>query len=384
MMKVYTAYTREIDEVDLAVSEILEKIPLDKLLKNSLGILTCYSEFIDTGVVKELCEKLPFDVVGCTTMGSATNGNFGHLELSLLVLTSDDIAFSAAVSTALSEEQDQPLRSMYKLALEKLNTEPVFMISFAPLIYNVSGELFLSILNDVSNGLPNFGTLAVDHTSDYSQSQTIFNGEAYSHSYAAVLVGGNVEPRFLIASLASEKTLKQKAIITDSADNILKSVNDIPVIRYMESLGLTKNGQIEGPSTIPFVVDFNDGTVPVTRAIFAQTPEGYAVCGGTMPVNSTLSIGSLDYADVIETTKSIIKEIDSITSANAVISFSCIGRNYALGVQSLDELETVSEALGEKLPFAVAYSGGEICPVSDTDGNRKNRFHNDTIVACVI
>ncbi|MDR2738996.1 MAG: hypothetical protein LBB68_04085 [Treponema sp.] len=72
MIKVLNACTAEIDDVDLAVSEILEQLDVPgNLRNNSIGIIACYYEFIETGVVAEICKRLPFDVVGCTTLGNA-------------------------------------------------------------------------------------------------------------------------------------------------------------------------------------------------------------------------------------------------------------------------------------------------------------------------
>ena len=65
MIKALTAYTSEVDDVEAAVSEILEQLkPGFGLLKNSIGILACYADFVSSGAVRKICAALPFDVVG--------------------------------------------------------------------------------------------------------------------------------------------------------------------------------------------------------------------------------------------------------------------------------------------------------------------------------
>lgn len=384
MIKTLTAFTSEIDDAEIAVDEILGQLSLkENLLANSIGLVTCYSECIDSGIVKALSDALPFDIIGCTSMGFATNGEVGHLLFTITVITSDDVFFSAGISNSVLTEQDTALSALYSSLKGRLSTDPVFMVSFMPLIYTVGGDVFIECLNKASDNLPLFGTLAVDHTKDYSESKTIYNGETYTDCLALVVVGGNIHPEFIVESISEDRYLKQKAIITASEANLLMEVNGVPVVKYMETLGLTKDGKIEGPSTIPFLVDFNDGTKPVTRAIFAETPEGYAVCGGVMPVNSTLSISAIDYDEVIRTTTKITEEILNRKSLNGVLMFSCVGRNYALGIKTCDEMHLAEEKLGGALPYQLAYSGGEVCPLYDNDGILKNRFHNDTIIACL-
>jgi hypothetical protein len=62
--------------------------------------------------------------------------------------------------------------------------------------------------------------------------------------------------------------------------------------------------------------------------------------------------------------------------------FSCVGRFFAQGYDSAKEMELVRSILGSR-PWHLAYSGGEICPVSGEDGRLINRSHNDTFVLCL-
>ena len=68
MIKALTATTRKIDDAQDAVNEALITLNLENnLLKNSLGIISCFSGFEETGVLKAICNAMPFDCIGSTT-----------------------------------------------------------------------------------------------------------------------------------------------------------------------------------------------------------------------------------------------------------------------------------------------------------------------------
>lgn len=102
-----------------------------------------------------------------------------------------------------------------------------------------------------------------------------------------------------------------------------------------------------------------------------------------MPINATLSISSIDYENVMTTSAGIIERILEKQEVHGALLFSCVGRNYVLGTRTLDEMKLLSDKLSGAVPFQAAYSGGEICPLVDNDRIMKNRFHNDTIIACI-
>lgn len=72
MIKVYTASTQEIDTVADAVAQVMAQLASQgEWLAQGVGIITCYPEFIDSGVVAALSEALPFEVIGVTTRAVA-------------------------------------------------------------------------------------------------------------------------------------------------------------------------------------------------------------------------------------------------------------------------------------------------------------------------
>lgn len=382
-MKMLTAHTAEIDDVNLAVSEILRQLDPEKnLRKNSVGILSCYSEFIDSGVVEALCERLPFDVVGCTTLGNGISGESGMMLLGLSVLTSDDVSFAAVKSDSLNQDL-KSVEQAYAQAARSLPDQPSMAIAFLPMILHRGGELLMDELNRVSGGIPIFGTIACDHLPDYSSSATIYNGGASRDALSMVLISGNVRPHFLVTAISDRKLQKQRAVITASEGCLLREVNDMPAMKYMETLGLLRGNGIEGMTAIPFIVDYNDGTPPMARALYLVTPEGHIVCGGAMPEGSALAIGSIDYEDVLETTQQVTGKISELAGEGGVLLFPCLSRNTVLGTDVMAELDKISGGMGEKAPYHVCYSGGELCPLYDEKEQLANRFHNFSIIACI-
>lgn len=385
MIKTLTAHTSEIDNAEAAVAEILGQLDIENnLMENSVGIISCHSEFIDAGIVDNLCKKLPFDVVGATTLGTAVHGGIAQILLTVTVITSDTLSFAAASTKPLRPDTYKDvLADAYNEAAKKLPGKPSLILTFAPLLFDIAGDYLVEAFDAITGGIPIFGTLAVDHTVDYSTAGTFYRGKANKDTLSMILIYGDIDPVFSIASVSDEKILGQKAIITESDGNILKGVNGMSVLKYLQSIGLAPNGKVEGLNAIPFIIDYNDGTKPVTRAIFAITPEGHAVCGGVMPVNATLGIGYIDHDDVLSTTKNSIDKILEQNKNNGLLVFSCIVRNLVLGFDVLAEMEEVDKNIHEKIPFFMAYSGGEICPVYDEKGSPVNRFHNDTIISCL-
>ena len=106
------------------------------------------------------------------------------------------------------------------------------------------------------------------------------------------------------------------------------------------------------------------------------------MCGGLMPRNATLSIGSLDYLDVVNSTKKVVADACSSKDASLMLVFSCICRGWALGTDMLAELDCVQNAA--PLPYIMFYAGGEVCPVYNAQGDLFNRFHNYTCIICTI
>lgn len=383
-MKMIVAHTFEIDDPVLATEDILAQLSLESNLKrHAAGIVICHADSLKSGAVKALCNKLPFDVVGMTSLAFACNGATGLDMISFVLLTSDEISFSTALTDSLQEEQEKPIAKAYAQALAELSEKPALILTYAPLLTHVGGERLVAYIDDASQGVPLFGTLACDHSYDLHDSHVVYNGEHYKDKLALLLLSGPVKPRFSLISILEKNIQKEKAVITASEGNLLKEINDMSAVQYLASIGLTAEGGLEASVAIPFIVDYNDGTQPVARGLYTITPEGYAVCGGDVPVNAFLSLAVQDRQDVMDSAGRILPDLAEQTArGEGCLLISCVGRSMVLDTEPLAEAEKVKAVLGSG-PFHLLYSGGEICPVYTPDGSTVNRFHNFTFTACV-
>ena len=380
MIKAFTAVTSEIDDPKAAVDEILAGLSIEEnLKKHSMGIISCFSEYEDTGVLKAICGALPFDCVGTTTCLCAASQQADQLLFAITVLTSDDCSFET-IRLPIGDSFEAYVDSSLKAFL-KDKERPAVFLSFFPLITTVSGDRILSAIDGATGGIPIFGTVAVDHTPDYSTAKTIHNGSAYREDAILGAIYGKPNIQYEVSSLNEEKIRSQRAIITEANGNILKGVNGKDALSYLTEIGLTKEELSTGLGVIPFVVDHKDGSKPVNRAVFGLTSEGHAVCGGAMTVGATLAIGRIDRDDVLQSARGMITPL--VDENSVILSYSCIARYLVLGADNTAEAEAVNAVCGDT-PYMFTCAGGEISPLLDSKGKLRNLWHNFSNVACRI
>lgn len=382
MVNIVYASTFEFDDCTQAVEDILSQIDGKKLLAHSVGIVGCNIDYILSGTIKTLGERLPFEFIGGTTSINSMCGEFGEDQLSLLVLTSDGTSFSCGTTDSLIENPDEKIAATYARVASKLPEEPTMGIVIAPYLPAISGDDQIKALDKASGGIPFFGSVALDYAESMRDPRTICNGENYSECMTMLLLSGKPDPKFFFVAIPENHFLKQKAIITSSEKNILKAVNNMPAASYLESLGLVHEGYFDSIPSIPLSIDIGDGGSPVARAIFAVASEGEIVCGGEMPEGAALGIGSLDSRDVQDTAEKLARDILELGECEGALIFSCLSRNTALGLDTMLEIEKLHSVLGDKLPYLFMYSGGELYP-DIVKGKVFNKAHNFTMIACV-
>jgi hypothetical protein len=380
-----TAFTEEIDDSEAAVSEIIGQLGPDaNLLANSIGILHCSSDFEESEVARDICGRMPFDVVGCTSVSVQTSGIKSQLALTITVLTSDEVRFVSGVSSPVTDDMSGPVTEVYERVIGGLPGKPAMIMPFIPFMKNIGGDEFIGKINELSGGeVPAFGTMAISNEQDLSGTYTIYNGEFYPTSLVLLGLLGDISPMFFRASVHDKNILKQKAIVTDVQKNIIHTINDMPAIRYLESIGLSQGGDVVGFESMPFVIKLDDGSV-LTRACIGATPDGSLILCGSVPMGSLFRIATMSADDVVTSTGEKVREALTAGGGRGMMIYSCAARNWALGMKVTGEHDEVEECIGDAVPFHFVYSGGEIFPAFSGDGRVTNQLQNDTLIVCVL
>ena len=175
MIQSLTATTREIEDARAAIAEITSALNLEKnLLKNSLGIISCFSEFEETGVLQAVREALPFDCIGATTCLCATGQEIDQIIFVITVLTSDDCDFQTT-AIPITEKYEDAINSSILASMKQSDVPPALLLGYFPLTnINIIGvDTVLAAIDRATGGIPLFGTVAIDHHADYSTAKTI-------------------------------------------------------------------------------------------------------------------------------------------------------------------------------------------------------------------
>jgi len=376
MVQMLTAYTLEAYELDIALEEILEQLDIEKnCLKSSAGFLFCHPDFVETGVAQGIAEALPFEVVGATTVCNFAEGLRDIAGLTISVITSDTVEFTAASLSGCQTVEE--ITKVYEASSINRNELPAILFPFAT---TAGGDIAVDVLNRLTNGqTPLFGTNAVDNTADASQAIVFHNGNMFHKGLAILAAWGELKIKFSVSEISEDFIQKQHAIITKSEGHIVMSINDISPAAYLKSIGITFEHADGNLHAIPFFIDFCDGTKPFGRVFYKLTPEGNIITGGAMPENATVAVGTLDADDTIRLINQVLDDVLSSGKSKGMLLFPCVSHFWTL--ESMP-LELIQDKMKHQIPYQVFCSGGEICPVYDVDGNMHNRFHSFTCVAC--
>lgn len=384
MIKMYTARTSEIDEIETALAEIKSQIDFSGLKKHSGGLIACHIDFVDSGVVAALCQELPFQVIGMTSMASVDGHGYGLFDLTLTVLTSDEVTFEAGMTNSISHDNyAQEIDALYNDIRSRTKSDPAMIFTFMPYVRDVAGYEVVAAMDASCHGIPLWGAITNSIDFNYETVHTLCNGKALPAGVAMMFVIGPVEPKFIVSSLPERNISNNRATVTKSQNAVLREVNDLPVLDYLANIGLVITK--ENITATPLMVHYPRATKPVALGFYTLFEDGSVLTGGEMPEGTSFAVGSITAEGILESAEEGLSQILSHKDRGATLLLPCVTRYIMLAPDQEREIELIYKQLSAtQSPFMMGYSGGEISPVLGDDGKMHNRFHNYSFCACVL
>ncbi|MDR0888808.1 MAG: hypothetical protein LBM21_02795, partial [Coriobacteriales bacterium] len=340
MIKTFTAYTEEIDDREDAYDEVIRGLDMDgKLLHNTVGIISCYTDFIQEGTAQYIADKLPFNCIGCSTISIATTGHMGQLGLGIMVLTSDDCNFTTNVSKPFStiEEMRTSIGDlMHKFMIASTFYKPQMLFPLMPFMKDISAENILEQVTANVPDIPIFGAVGSAGTVSLDDTCVFYNDQVFNDAVAMLGFFNNFKPSFYTISFDELNYIGRQAMVTASDGVMLKEVNDKPVFEYFAEIGAYDGETLLGGAggateTTAAIFDLDNGNRLIRAIAPGQTENTDGILlTGDAPVGAKFTLASMSYDDILTSTKDVlarmIKDADK-TKLNA-LAYSCVTRNW--------------------------------------------------------
>jgi len=392
MVKSYSIIINEVDEIELALEELRSQLAKLKLLKNTVGIVTVNKDFVVSGVYSAIAKATPFPLVGITSYSQIVNGKIGTFMFSIMVLTSNDCEFASGLSEPVPETGDvkKQVQKCYEDLRSKLNGDVKLAFLYPNFMYGHYPYQYIKAITEIDANVPIFGSQSNGEIIDVPSSARTLHCENISKNQAAMLlISGNINPKFYLASTTKESiTMPQIGVVTKADGNYLLEINNIKAKQFLEKANL-KPDAVNQKSIFfsTFIADEKnekgETISSVVKSLTVPKDDGYIfVCG--IQVGSVLSAISFTGEIVMETAKNVMKKIKAKHKEGTIIMYSCLGRRAALLNEPNKEFELISDILKNNFNYVATCSGGEICPTSVTETEIVNNEHNETLIACIL
>ena len=394
MVRMLTAFTYEMDDPLQAVRDIQDQLDISSnLLKNSAALLFCHSKCIESGVMEIVCNSLPCDIIGCTSMYGSMPGVCGEFILTVTILTSDDVEFAAGISGPLTDKNAvDSIRTMYQETASRLSGPPDMIFAIPPTMFDVTVDVISAALDSAGSGTPVFGTVALDLNVYIAHPQTIYStsgdtsggtgGEAaaFNDRIPLLLIKGPVKPRFFSIRFPDKPILAQEAVVTKAEGARVISINNEPATSFLKDVGIILQDNKGFTQAMPLIVECI-GSEPDVVVIQSINEKGELLCGKNISVGAVLNIGAITRDYILDTASALMENIKR--EGNGLFIISCFLRSVVLGGSPAAEVELMQKEL-ENFPAPWLYisSGGELCPRYTDDGKTLNQDLHYALVAC--
>lgn len=390
-MESVVLFTDEIDDLDLAMTELKSQFQKVTLRAHSAGVVLAHQDTDFEELSRRLQEELGVPVMGCSAMSLFTMQGYKTEGISLQIFTADDVSFALGVT---GEVDKANMRSEIARLYDSLTDggdqgDTKLILAYGTLIDGIMGDDFVETLDDLSGGIPIFGGFASDNF-DHTQCRVFAEKQVVRNGMAIMLLSGNLQP-VTLHQMALTNMMTYEGKVTEVDGDKVMTVSGIPLKNAVQEAGININeetdfGDYAGtPFKIAFTTPEGD-EYEVMRHLHTMDMEtGGGTFLGRVPLGAKVHIGMIGREDihdsVAKTARAAIQNFmnEKEYRFSTLLVTSCASRLISYSNDIAEEVQEYVNLIPAGMEMSGFYSFGEICPSkSKTSGRKRNTFHNTT------
>ncbi len=333
---------------------------------------------------EEVCSVLSekgIQIFGASTGSNFTDGEIESGSIIIMLLAIKPEYFQIKLATSENRSSKDMAEEIGKAGLAAFD-KPAFLIVSGGITAD-GDEVVEGIENVCGKGVTIFGGLAAD---SLKMVRTfVFTNESITDNGLIALIFNEEKINLTGMAIGGWRPVGIEHTITHSAGNVLYSINDEPVLQFISRYTGVKEFFGENISNLILSSNFQiqllrENKHAVIRTPMYANPEDQSIVfAGSLPQGSKIRLCMLPGFEVIETAlKEFAEYKNEQPEADALIMFSCAGRQVSLGPYVSDEINGIKEIWNA--PMAGFFCFGEIGRVEkDT-----HEFHNMTCSLAIL
>jgi hypothetical protein len=334
-------------------------------------------------------------LIGCTDAGEITNDGPMKESVAVMAIESDQVHFytglgekiesgarkaGQAVAREIFDQSDQPLRAL---------------IMFPDVLTGNGAEIVRGTLDVLGKNFPVLGGAAGDDFL-FEKTYQYRDGKVTSGAVGAVGISGSFTMGAGVRHGWMPIGLPMK--VTKSKGSVVYELDNKPALSiYQDYFGeraqeLSKEPLARMAITYPLGVKMPDLDEYLIRDPITVDKQGAITCAAEIPEGSEirLMIGSKEKAveAAREAARKLMSDFEAANSTpKLMLMFNCIAREKLFAQEAHEEIQAVTEIVGEDVPLLGFYTYGEQAPINGEVRDLKkcnSRFYNETVVIFAI
>lgn len=337
----------------------------------------------DKQAICEILHKAGIDIVGANSSGEFVNGSESEGGIATLLLDMPKEDYTILFEEIGERKPGEAAAHLAEMALQ-LYKQPAFIFCSSGFTKNgeiLKGEPLIRSIEKVIGPQVNlFGGMAGDDLT-FKGSHVFTYEEDTDYGMVALVLD---EEKISLHGMAISgwKPVGVARTITKSEGNMIFTIDDKPALEmYLRYLGEeidSKKDQLDFFNSIgkhyPFQIEREGREPMMCNPIDYDKEKDALLCESNVPQGSRFRFSTPPDFDIVETIVNNATEIKNKngTEAEALLIFSCVGRNAALGPMAHHENEGITAVWN--VPMAGFYTYGEF----GKGANGKSEFYSTT------